>query len=299
MSRAKRWVFTLNNPTDDEEQSIIEAAEKDNVEYLVFGRETGDSGTPHLQGYVIFSAAVRLCTVKNRLGSQRFHLEVSRGTPQEASAYCKKDDDYEEFGDCPEVSQGRRTDLDVFFAWADEFIGDESRPPTFREACRAHPSIMARYPNILGIVNERFQPPPLVSGNLRPWQQSMVDRLEEDADDRVVDFVVDPDGGKGKSWLVRYLVDRVGVQFLSIGKRDDLAHAVQTDTRIFLIDVPRGQMQFLQYSVLEMLKNCLVFSPKYQSSMKRLLKTPHVVVFSNEEPEYDKMTEDRFNVIAI
>lgn len=299
MSRAKRWVFTLNNPTDDEEQAISECGEKDTTEYLVFGRETGDSGTPHFQGYVIFTAAVRLSTVKSRLGSDRFHLEVSRGTPKEASDYCKKDDNYEEFGECPEVSQGRRTDLDRFFTWADEFTSSEARPPTFREACRAHPTIVARCPRVMSIVSERYQPPPLVDGELRPWQREVVDRVNEPADDRQVDFVVDPAGGKGKSWLVKYLVDRGNVQFLSIGKRDDLAHAIQIQTEIFLIDVPRGQMEYLQYSVLEMLKNSLVFSPKYQSSMKRLLKTPHVVVFSNEEPNYESMTEDRYNIIQI
>lgn len=86
---------------------------------------------------------------------------------------------------------------------------------------------------------------------------------------------------------------------MSIGKRDDLAHAIQITTRIFLVDVPRGQMEYLQYSVLEMLKNCLVFSPKYQSSMKRLIQRPHVIVFSNEEPDYSKLTEDRYDIVNI
>lgn len=299
MSRAKRWCFTLNNPTDDEDQAIGSAGDRDDVEYLVFGRETGESGTPHLQGYVIFTSAIRLSTVKSRLGSQRFHLEVSRGTPREASDYCKKDGDYEEFGDCPDVSQGRRTDLERFFDWCKEFCQDNGRPPSCAEACESHPCIICKYPRALDVAVARWKPPPLVSGELRDWQQSIVDRLDNPADDREVVFVVDPDGGKGKSWLVRFLCDRDDVQFLSIGKRDDLAHAIQTMTRVFLVDVPRGQMEFLQYSVLEMLKNSLVFSPKYQSTMKRLHQTPHVVVFSNEEPDYSKMTEDRYTIVNL
>lgn len=96
---------------------------------------------------------------------------------------------------------------------------------------------------------------------------------------------------------MRFLIDRDDVQFLSVGKRDDLAHAIEIQTRIFLLDIPRGQMEYLQYSVLEMLKNCLVFSPKYQSSMKRLLKCPHVIVFCNEYPDMDAMTRDRYYII--
>lgn len=299
MSRAKRWCFTLNNPTDDEEQDVGGAGDRDDVEYLVYGRERGDSGTPHLQGFVIFTAAIRLSTVKSRLGSDRLHLEVSRGTPREASEYCKKDGDYEEFGDCPEISQGRRTDLERFFDWGTEFCRDNGRPPSRKEADCAHPVIMTKYPRALDVVVSRFDPPPLVQGTLRDWQSEAAESLDSPPDDRAVRFYVDPEGGKGKSWLVRYLLDRAQAQFLSIGRRDDIAHAIETQTELFLIDVPRGQMEYLQYSVLEMLKNSLVFSPKYQSSTKRLLKTPHVWVFCNEEPDFSKMTEDRYEIVNI
>lgn len=300
MSRAKRWCFTLNNPTEDETQFLQDYGDGGQFEYLVYGREVGESGTPHLQGYVIFNSAVRLNTVKNRLGSQRLHLEVSRGTPGQAAAYCKKDDDYDEFGDCPEVSQGKRTDLEQFFDWFEECCNDNGCPPTVQETCRAHPAIMTKFSRCYEVAVARWKPPPLVDGQLRDWQQSLVAGLGQPADDRKIQFVVDPQGGKGKSWLVQFLIShRDDVQFLSIGKRDDLAHAIQIQTKVFLVDVPRGQMEFLQYSVLEMLKNCLIFSPKYQSSMKRLIARPHVVVFSNEEPDYEKLTEDRYDVIQI
>jgi len=295
-------VFTLNNPTDDEAQHLADLFEQDGggVEYLVMGRETGESGTPHLQGYVIFTAAVRRNTAKNRLGSQRFHLEVSRGTPKQASDYCKKDGDYDEFGECPEVSQGKRTDLDRFFEFCEEFATDNGRPPTLKEAAQAHPTIVCKYPRALEIAQARFDPPPLVGGDLRPWQQEIAAGCESLADDRTLEFVVDAEGGPGKRCLVTYLLSsRADAQLFSIGKRDDLAHAVQIQTKVFLVDVPRGQMKFLQYSVLEMLKNCLVFSPKYQSQLKRLCQTPHVIVFSNEEPDYEALTADRYDVVQL
>jgi hypothetical protein len=103
-------------------------------------------------------------------------------------------------------------------------------------------------------------------------------------------------GGKGKSWFVRWYLERnrEDTQFLSVGKRDDLAHVVKEQTRVFLVDVPRGQMEYLRQEVLEQLKNRMVFSPKYNSTTKYLFQCPHVVVMCNEEPEL-VLTEDRYN----
>lgn len=92
MSRAKRWCYTLNNPT-------TEYTLEDLCEYHVFGREKGELGTPHLQGYIIFKKQLVLTAVKKLLPGA--HLEVARGTPQEASDYCKKDGDYFEYGELP------------------------------------------------------------------------------------------------------------------------------------------------------------------------------------------------------
>ena len=88
-------------------------------------------------------------------------------------------------------------------------------------------------------------------------------------------------------------------QLLGPGKRDDLAHAVDERSRIFLFNVPRGQMEYLNYGLLEMLKDRMVLSPKYDSQMKILRHTPHVVVFSNEDPDDSKMTEDRYDITHI
>ena len=299
--RSKYWTWTLNNPTDDEQQSIVDAAGAIGVVYLCFGRETGDSGTPHLQGYTIFANEIRFTTVKNKLGTQRLHVEASRGSAKQNRDYCKKDGDFEEYGDFPESNQGRRTDLERFFNWADERVATSGRPPSTPEAAREFPGIITRYPRVMQTVRLRFDAPPLEDGDPNDWQSDLESELSSDADDRSITFVVDPEGGKGKSWFVRYLISKFpsDVQFLSVGKRDDIAHVVKEQTRIFLFDVPRGQMEYLQYGVLEQLKNRLVFSPKYNSMTKRLHAVPHVVVFSNEEPDYEKLTEDRFNIKQI
>jgi len=58
-------------------------------------------------------------------------------------------------------------------------------------------------------------------------------------------------------------------------------------------------MQFLIIGLLENLKDRMVLSPKYDSKMKILRKTPHVIVFCNEDPDMDKMSADRYIINAL
>lgn len=104
---AKRWCFTLNNPSTEENQLLSRYYQDNHVEYLVYGRETGESGTTHWQGYTIFHERKTLAHVRRTL--PRAHWEISRGTPKQASDYCKKEGNYEEHGTLPST-QGKRND---------------------------------------------------------------------------------------------------------------------------------------------------------------------------------------------
>lgn len=74
---------------------------------MVYGRETGASGTPHLQGFTQLSKQTSFSVVKRHLPGA--HIEKRRGTPKQASDYCKKDGDFTEIGELPK--QGKRNDL--------------------------------------------------------------------------------------------------------------------------------------------------------------------------------------------
>lgn len=89
-TQSKQWCFTINNYTLETVMHIREKAQEDNkLQYIVFQPERGAEGTPHLQGYIAFINRKAMSTVKNWLGDQRAHLEVTRGTPKQASEYCK------------------------------------------------------------------------------------------------------------------------------------------------------------------------------------------------------------------
>lgn len=111
-SKRRGWCFTLNNPSITESNSLKALGESEleanKATYLVIGRETGESGTPHLQGYIHFKSQRAMSSVKSIIG-HRAHLEGANGTPQQNRTYCSKDGDFDEYGDVP--TQGERTDL--------------------------------------------------------------------------------------------------------------------------------------------------------------------------------------------
>lgn len=101
--------FTCNNYTDEEYNSIIEHITDGTVKYAVVGKEVGESGTPHLQGYIEYHSSRSWKLIKKRLFNS--HIEKRKGTAMEAASYCKKEDDeYYEFGTIS--NQGKRNDLD-------------------------------------------------------------------------------------------------------------------------------------------------------------------------------------------
>jgi len=46
--RLRRFVFTLNNYTEEDEEALKEFAET--TQWFLMGKETGKNSTPHLQG---------------------------------------------------------------------------------------------------------------------------------------------------------------------------------------------------------------------------------------------------------
>lgn len=99
----RNCVFTLNNYTEEEYKKILDWK----CNYIVIGKEVGESGTPHLQGYVEWDNSKKLQTLKNL--NPRIHWEKRKGTAYEASNYCKKDGQFIEKGQIS--NQGARHDL--------------------------------------------------------------------------------------------------------------------------------------------------------------------------------------------
>lgn len=297
-TQSKHWVFTVNNWTAHDEETLREVAEAS--EYLVYGyEEAPETGTKHLQGYVAFKTRHRFAAVR-RIMPQGTHIEMRRGTAAEAADYCKKEGVFQEFGVLP--NDTCVTEIDRFKAWVTHFYDEHKRVPGDQELAVEWSSLWLRQRrNCLDLARMLCPPPKLQEGALRVWQSEVNEILQLDPDDRTILFIVDEEGGKGKTWFQRWYLSEhpEDAQILSVGKRDDVAHAIDPQKSVFMFNIPRNGMEFFNYALVEMIKDRLVFSPKYESRMKVLDKNPHVLVFCNEEPDLTKMTEDRYHIIRV
>ena len=93
-ARARAWVFTVNNFTSDEYELLVSMP----CVYMVLGREVGDQGVPHLQGYVVFKNQVYHRTLNSKL---RCYWSVAKGDAESNFEYCSKEGDFEERGERP------------------------------------------------------------------------------------------------------------------------------------------------------------------------------------------------------
>jgi hypothetical protein len=297
MSRAKHWTFTLNNYAEEDVNRLSNLHDDEpTVQYIIFGKEVGETGTPHLQGFVSYTEKQRLQHCVRTVGQS--HFEVARCIPK-AIAYCKKDGDYVEFGIAPR-GQGAsaRNDLNAFI----EAV--KSRKVTTLKAAREkHPEVAARYANYVRdyISDNRY-----VSGvsffPLRVWQAELYAELRLAPPDRTIRFIVDPVGNSGKSWFAQYceqVFPSGHVQILAPTRKQDLAYALDTGIQVFFLDAPRCKNgEFIQYDFLEQLKDRRVFSSKYESCVKRL-EPLHVVVLMNEDPNMEALSADRYSITRI
>lgn len=91
MSQARRFCFTWNNYPEDVRE-ILWAQWEDRgsriVDYYIYGKEKGESGTPHLQGYVEFKSGMRFDTLAKRLPG--VHWTKVDGSAKQNIAYCSK-----------------------------------------------------------------------------------------------------------------------------------------------------------------------------------------------------------------
>lgn len=66
---------------------------------MVVGREVGESGTPHLQGYMQFRHPITFSALKRVL--PKMHIERARGSGRDNLTYCSKEGDFFEIGELP------------------------------------------------------------------------------------------------------------------------------------------------------------------------------------------------------
>lgn len=297
MSRYRHWCFTLNNYTEDD-VTLLSVLPK-GATYLCYGKEVGESGTPHLQGFISFENPARISSLKKL--SDRSHWSVARDVKY-AVDYCKKEGDFLEVGTPPKFrsGQGKRSDLEALVSAIK--AGETSR----KRLREDYPAVCAKYPEFVDLVildQLPEQPPELY--DLLPWQREVGEMLGTEPSSREIIFIVDPEGNNGKSWFVKHYSWFHKDECIKLvpGKKADTVYAfisqLTPKSRVVFFDAPRSkQKEYIQYDFLEELKNGLVFNNKYHSRIVEFQRL-HVVVLMNEQPDMSKLTSDRYNIVNI
>jgi len=92
----RNFVFTWNNPYGEKigtleaaHDKMVHLRELLPIQYIIYGVEKGEKGTPHFQGYIELQKRVAFDVVKRAINNS--HIESRRGSQQQAIEYCRKE----------------------------------------------------------------------------------------------------------------------------------------------------------------------------------------------------------------
>lgn len=147
---------------------------------------------------------------------------------------------------------------------------------------------------------------PLAGRELRPFQREIVDLCKEEPDDRTINWYWEENGNVGKTALAKHIALNNKNEMLYLcGKSSDMKFAIQkfleneeNDLRIVIMDFTRSIENYISYEGIESIKNGIFFSGKYEGGML-CFNSPHIICLANFEPDEEKLSVDRWNVIEI
>lgn len=304
----RRFRFTWNNYSSENVNYLSSLTEKD-CDYITFGFEIAPStGTPHLQGYVEFNKAISGIACKKRLDptsgkKSTVHLLGCNASREENIAYAQKTETKDSNQPQPFIelcfkdrNPGKRTD------WVQirELIKEK---PSFYEVAEMYPEHAIRYPNgiksLIAANEEKNQLDSFKSqfpddARLYTWQRILKNRLYGKADDRKIIWFFDENGNQGKTWISKHIVANMEAARFTNASSKDIAHAYKGE-KIVIMDFSRSNEERINYSILENLKDGMIFSPKYDSRSK-YFSSPWVIVMANFMPNTSACSKDRWEI---
>jgi len=307
--KVRKYCFTINNPdiewTGDELPNdpaglFVQAGPQ--AKYIIYSYEIGQDGTPHLQGLLHLKSPQRITAIHKWGGEwERAHLEPQRGTDKQADDYASKEGDETHVAGpwrhgTLESEQGRRTDLEAAMATLKE-------TRSIKRVAEEHPNAFARYSKGMRDWLKTTEQPEKQVAVLRPWQSDLEQLILGEPDARKIRWYIDETGNTGKTWMGKYLVTNHGAMLLGNGKHDRILYAVQqARPRIIVFDFPRdtvvGDNDKAPYGPMEAIKNGTIFSGMYGDG-PTLMPIPHMICFSNFEPDLSKFSQDRWDIVRL
>jgi len=141
---------------------------------------------------------------------------------------------------------------------------------------------------------------------LHSWQLDLIKIIDDKVDDRTIHWIYDKDGNAGKTSLIKYLIKHKNIICATGGGNKDIANMlfnIQENGRdlnektTFIFSFGRST-EGISYKAIESVKDGLITNTKYESGTL-CFNNPHVIVMSNDLPDIDKLTHDRWQIYII
>lgn len=131
------------------------------------------------------------------------------------------------------------------------------------------------------------------------WQRQLIEYVKRAPDVRRTLWIWSTTGGVGKTRIAKYLAVKEGAMVFN-GKGADVFNGIiQWHEKkgewpeIMVMNVPLVSKDYVSVTALEAIKDGMFYSGKFEGG-QCLMNPPHLIVFANTPPPYDKMTENRF-----
>ena len=156
-ARTRAWCLTWNNPPTEWRAILTRLSEQQITRYTVAQAEAGTATQrPHIQAYLYFTNPRTRLGVKRLIGDDTIHLEAARGTPEQNTAYCTKEETRME-GETPLMlgtipRQGNRSDIDAIVELIRGGVNDQ-------QVLEANPRLFVQYHRSFDRIRSIYQTP--------------------------------------------------------------------------------------------------------------------------------------------
>ncbi len=257
---SKYWVFTFNNYSK-EEVATLDTCLREKCEKFIYQPELSESGTRHLQGFVKFNEKNRPLEAVPIKGIHWAKMK-KKSTEDDNYRYCSKEDT-------------KNGDTVIF-----NMTAPKDMKPIY-------------YENI-----EEFY----------DWELELLEEIKVYKENRTIIWRYETKGLAGKTTFLKYLYthqNELNIKGMVVvsGKSADMKNCIvdyfnkmNETPGLVVVNIPRStNMDYVSYTGIEELKDMFFYSGKYEGGMI-CGPRPMFIVMSNEEPIYDKMSSDRWDV---
>lgn len=137
---------------------------------------------------------------------------------------------------------------------------------------------------------------------LMQWQGEVIAQLKGQ-NERQVMVLIDPSGGIGKTYLAKYCqIHRIAQYVPPLQDAQDfMAFAMAKPSAGYIFDMPRTEttkQRKSMWSAVEQIKNGYLYDKRYQFK-DMWIEPPRILVITNEEPEQDMLSADRWQMFNV